>query len=80
MVRPVTTIISMICELNGVYGESDFSPNVAYPYMIALNNFSQFVAMYCLVLFYRANRTELQPIKPIGKFLCIKAVVFFSFL
>lgn len=79
VVRPVTTIISMICELSGVYGESNFSANVAFPYMVAINNLSQFVAMYCLVLFYRANRTELKPIKPIGKFLCIKAVVFFSF-
>ncbi|XP_046978806.1 transmembrane protein 184C [Vanessa cardui] len=79
LVRPVTTVISMICDLCGVYGESDFSPNVAFPYMIAINNLSQFVAMYCLVLFYKANRTELMPMKPIGKFLCIKAVVFFSF-
>lgn len=70
----------MICDLCGVYGESDFSPNVAFPYMIAINNLSQFVAMYCLVLFYRANKEELKPMKPIGKFLCIKAVVFFSFL
>ncbi|XP_011568372.2 transmembrane protein 184C [Plutella xylostella] len=79
VVRPVTTVISMICEINGVYGESDFSPRVAFPYMIIINNFSQFIAMYCLVLFYRANRAELKPMKPIGKFLCIKAVVFFSF-
>ncbi|XP_045459527.1 transmembrane protein 184C [Melitaea cinxia] len=79
LVRPVTTVISMICDLCGVYGESDFSPNVAFPYMIAINNLSQFVAMYCLVLFYRANKEELKPMKPIGKFLCIKAVVFFSF-
>ncbi|KAF9822839.1 hypothetical protein SFRURICE_000908 [Spodoptera frugiperda] len=79
MGRPITTVISMICELCGVYGESDFSPKVAFPYMIAINNLSQFVAMYCLVLFYRANKTELKPMKPIGKFLCIKAVVFFSF-
>ncbi|VVC91698.1 transmembrane protein 184C [Leptidea sinapis] len=79
LVRPLTTVISMICELNGVYGESDFSAGVAFPYMIAINNLSQFVAMYCLVLFYKANRAELKPMKPIGKFLCIKAVVFFSF-
>ncbi|XP_063530189.1 transmembrane protein 184C [Cydia strobilella] len=79
VVRPVTTVISMICELCRVYGESDFNPNVAFPYLIAINNLSQFLAMYCLVLFYRANRVELKPMKPIGKFLCIKAVVFFSF-
>ncbi|CAG9563279.1 unnamed protein product [Danaus chrysippus] len=79
LIRPLTTVISIICDLSGVYGESDFSPNVAFPYIIAINNLSQFVAMYCLVLFYRANRAELKPMKPIGKFLCIKAVVFFSF-
>ncbi|XP_012280081.1 transmembrane protein 184C [Orussus abietinus] len=78
-VRPISSIISFICEMNGVYGEGEFRGDVAFPYMIALNNLSQFVAMYCLVLFYRANANALQPMKPIGKFLCIKAVVFFSF-
>ncbi|XP_033218476.1 transmembrane protein 184C-like [Belonocnema kinseyi] len=78
-VRPISTLISVICALNGVYGEGEFRGDVAFPYMIALNNLSQFVAMYCLVLFYRANAEALQPMKPIGKFLCIKAVVFFSF-
>jgi hypothetical protein len=63
-----------------VYGEGEFQGNVAFLYMIAINNFSQFIAMYCLVLFYQANRDELKPMQPIGKFLCIKAVVFFSFL
>lgn len=75
-----TVYFSSICELNGVYGEGEFKGDVAFPYMIALNNLSQFVAMYCLVLFYRANVEALKPMKPIGKFLCIKAVVFFSFL
>ncbi|PNF39809.1 Transmembrane protein 184C [Cryptotermes secundus] len=79
VVRPVTTFISFVCELAGVYGEGEFHGNVAFPYMIAINNFSQFIAMYCLVLFYQANKDELKPMQPIGKFLCIKAVVFFSF-
>lgn len=45
-----------ICELNGVYGEGSFSGDVAFPYIVAINNVSQFVAMYCLVLFYQANK------------------------
>lgn len=45
-----------ICELCDVYGEGSISPNVAFPYIMFINNLSQFVAMYCLVLFYRANK------------------------
>ncbi|KAH8410258.1 hypothetical protein KR009_010228 [Drosophila setifemur] len=79
VVRPITTFISVICELCGVYGEGEFAGTVAFPYIVVVNNISQFVAMYCLVLFYRANKEDLKPMKPIPKFLCIKAVVFFSF-
>ncbi|XP_017483343.1 PREDICTED: transmembrane protein 184C-like isoform X3 [Rhagoletis zephyria] len=72
-------LFNSICELCGVYGEGTFAGNVAFPYIIVINNISQFVAMYCLVLFYKANKEDLKPMKPIPKFLCIKAVVFFSF-
>jgi hypothetical protein len=80
VVRPLTTVISLACELGGVYGEGQFKSSVAFPYMFVVNNFSQFVAMYCLVLFYRACRQELEPMRPLLKFACIKAVVFFSFM
>lgn len=66
--------------MTGTYGEGQFAANVAYPYITLVNNISQCFAMYCLVLFYKANREELKQMKPLPKFLCIKAVVFFSFL
>ncbi|XP_063699065.1 transmembrane protein 184C [Culicoides brevitarsis] len=79
VVRPITTSIAFICEMNDVYGEGQFKFNVAYIYILFINNISQTLAMYCLVLFYKANRQELSPMKPLPKFLCIKAVIFFSF-
>lgn len=79
VLRPLTTMIAVLCEVNGVYGEGTLQAGVAYPYILAVNNVSQAVAMYCLVMFYRANLSELKPMKPLPKFLCIKAVVFFSF-
>ncbi|XP_052794946.1 transmembrane protein 184C-like [Mya arenaria] len=79
VVRPITTIIALICEVNGVYHEGKFSGKAGWTYLVIINNISQIWAMYCLVLFYRATRQMLAPIKPIPKFLCVKFVVFFSF-
>ncbi|XP_044286727.1 transmembrane protein 184C [Varanus komodoensis] len=79
VVRPFTTIIALICELVGVYDEGNFSFKNAWTYLVFFNNISQLFAMYCLVLFYKVLREELNPIRPVGKFLCVKMVVFVSF-
>ncbi|XP_069487348.1 transmembrane protein 184C [Ambystoma mexicanum] len=79
VVRPVTTIIALICQLSGVYGEGDFSFKNVWSYLVIINNASQLFAMYCLVLFYKVLKEELNPIQPVGKFLCVKMVVFVSF-
>ncbi|GAA6071785.1 transmembrane protein 184C isoform X1, partial [Tachysurus ichikawai] len=68
-----------ICQLCGVYDEGNFSSKNAWTYLVIMNNLSQLFAMYCLVLFYKTLREELSPIKPVGKFLCVKLVVFVSF-
>lgn len=75
----MTTFIAFVCGQAGVYEEGKLSPKNAFVYLFVVNNLSQFVAMYCLVLFYKAMRRELDPMSPLAKFLCIKAVVFFSF-
>lgn len=51
-------LLYRIAEWNGVYGDGTFATDVAYPYVVAINNISQFTAMYCLVLFYRANKVS----------------------
>ncbi|KAL3878359.1 hypothetical protein ACJMK2_030720 [Sinanodonta woodiana] len=81
VVRPVTTIISLICELSGKenYGDGDFNFKSAWSYLVIVNNISQVWATYCLVLFYKTTKEELRPVKPMPKFLCVKFVVFFSF-
>ncbi|XP_056011831.1 transmembrane protein 184C-like isoform X2 [Ostrea edulis] len=79
IIRPVTTCIALICQLKGVYNEGDFDFKSAWSYLVIINNISQIWAMYCLVLFYKAMKQELAPIRPVPKFLCVKFVVFFSF-
>ena len=79
VLRPILTIIAFICQLFGVYYDGEFSSKSAWLYLTFFNNASQIWAMYCLVLFYQATKEELAPLRPISKFLCVKAVVFLSF-
>ncbi|XP_064607932.1 transmembrane protein 184C-like [Liolophura sinensis] len=79
VVRPTTTAIALICELAGVYDEGDFNFKTSWSYIVVINNISQVWAMYCLVMFYRGTKEELKPIRPVPKFMCVKAVVFLSF-
>ena len=46
---------------------------------LMIDNLAQMWALYCLIIFYQALKYELAPIQPFPKFLCVKAVVFFSF-
>lgn len=73
-------IISRICEQCGVYGKGTIGVGVAYPYLVIVTNISQTVAMYCLILFYKANKNDMNSMRPFPKFLCIKAVIFLSYL
>lgn len=78
LLKFVLGIITMILELCGVYKEGNFTPNGGYLYICILTNLSQCWALYCLILFYFATVTELSPIRPVGKFLSVKAIVFFT--
>ncbi|OTF75941.1 proteasome subunit beta type-3-like protein [Euroglyphus maynei] len=71
--RPITTFLALIFQIFGVYGEGNFSLNHFYIYLLIINNLSQMVAMYFLVMFYQNYKRELAPMRPLGKFLSIKA-------
>ena len=76
-VMPFVTLLTGISQISGVYGEWDnFSS--AYPYLAFVQNASQCWALYCLVLFYKATASRLEDVRPLGKFLSIKFVVFIT--
>uniref|UniRef100_A0A2K5PE29 Transmembrane protein 184C n=1 Tax=Cebus imitator TaxID=2715852 RepID=A0A2K5PE29_CEBIM len=79
VVRPFTTIVALICELLGIYDKGNFSFSNAWTYLVIINNMSELFAMYCFLLFYKILKEELSLIQPVGKFLCVKLVVFVSF-
>uniref|UniRef100_A0A4W4E2M9 Transmembrane protein 184C n=1 Tax=Electrophorus electricus TaxID=8005 RepID=A0A4W4E2M9_ELEEL len=76
---PMGEKCSQVCQLCGIYDEGNFSFRNAWTYLVIVNNASQLFAMYCLLLFYRTLKEELSPLKPVGKFFCVKMVVFASF-
>jgi len=78
--KVVATSLTLLFEFVGIYGEGQFHWMVAYPYLVTFQNVSVCYALYCLVMLYSAVDDELRyPInwRPLGKFLCVKGVVFF---
>ena len=78
LLKFVSSIFVMVLEMYGLYKEGDFTPRGGYLYICILTNLSQCWALYCLVFFYYALKNELGPIRPVGKFLAVKALVFFT--
>ncbi|XP_059108893.1 transmembrane protein 184C-like [Peromyscus eremicus] len=79
VIRPITTLIALICEMVGVYNEGKFGFSNARTYLVIINNLSEVIAICCLLLLYNMLKEELSPIKPVGKFLCVKLVAFVLF-
>jgi hypothetical protein len=78
LLKFLTACAVLLLEFKGWYREGEFSWTSGYFYICALTNMSQCWALYCLIFFYYATRTELGPIRPVGKFLSVKALVFFT--
>ncbi|PNH11593.1 Transmembrane protein 184C [Tetrabaena socialis] len=79
ILRPVCTALAFITDIFDLYGEGQINFKKSYVYLATVTSSSQLWALYCLVMLYTAMRTELAPIRPLSKFLCIKAVVFVTF-
>lgn len=71
--RPTCSFLMIGLQLLGMYPSW-----VSWIFTIILN-ISFYVAMYSLVLFYHVFGKELEPHKPLAKFLCVKGIVFFCF-
>lgn len=74
------SIVILFTSLAGVYGEGEFlNPFVYFGYVSFILNVSQCWALYCLVLFFLGTKEELHPVRPLPKFLAIKAIIFFTY-
>jgi hypothetical protein len=81
VMKTFATIFAFLLQLCGLYDQGSFNTKSGYIYIAVLTNFSQMWALYCLIKLYYATKEELRkPIDwhPVGKFLCVKGVVFFT--
>mmetsp|Transcript_31512 Transcript_31512/g.36233 ORF Transcript_31512/g.36233 Transcript_31512/m.36233 type:complete len:506 (+) Transcript_31512:125-1642(+) len=77
----IATLATAILEPMGLFHDGEINFFSAYVYISFIINLSQMWALYCLVKFYHATSENLRrPVNwhPMGKFLCIKGVVFFT--
>jgi Organic solute transporter Ostalpha len=79
VVRPLTTVVAVVLNVLGLYGESNFHLNYGFLYLTVVVNISIAFAFVVLVTFYTALKKKLAPFSPFSKFLCIKAVIFATF-
>jgi len=77
--RCIPSLISVWIDVIGVYHEGDFSMSYGYIYVLIVINISVAYAFMVLATFYTILKSKLKPFEPIGKFLCIKFVIFFAF-
>uniref|UniRef100_A0A0C3SK77 Transmembrane protein 184C n=1 Tax=Guillardia theta (strain CCMP2712) TaxID=905079 RepID=A0A0C3SK77_GUITC len=79
VVKLACALAAFILKPLSMWGEGRLQPSQGFFWAAMVTNFSQAWALYCLILFYKGLRHELAPMKPLGKFLAVKAIVFFSF-
>ncbi|KAI9141067.1 organic solute transporter Ostalpha-domain-containing protein [Paraphysoderma sedebokerense] len=77
--KPIFSFLTLAMKSSDVYQEGFISVSSGYVWVTFLYNISVSVSMYCLVIFFFATRRDLDPYRPVPKFLCIKAIIFFSF-
>jgi len=79
VVRPLTTLIAIVLNLMGLYHEATFGVRSSWMYLVIIMNISIAFAFAALATFYTTLKKRLSPYEPIGKFLCIKFVIFVAF-
>ncbi len=79
LVKIIATILIIPLQAKGHYNSGEWSWTSSYAYIAVIMNISVASALYCLVRLYYATKDDLKEWNPLGKFLCIKGIIFFTF-
>ena len=82
VIKIILSALTVCLELGGVYDFGSMRFDRGYVYVSFFGNLSQMWALYVLVKLYFATESDMKsPVnwRPVGKFMCVKGVVFFTF-
>ncbi|GAA5840812.1 hypothetical protein JCM3766R1_000890 [Sporobolomyces carnicolor] len=79
IVRPLTTLASVVAEYTGYYCLASWSPKFVHVWASASITVSVTVAMYVVLQLYVTLKEDLSPYSPVLKFLSVKLCIFLTF-
>jgi hypothetical protein len=77
--KPILSIATIIMKATGVYQEGYIGLTSGYLWSGLIYNLSITISLYALAMFWVCMSQDLQPFRPMPKFLCIKGIIFASY-
>lgn len=77
--KPVICFAMLASEAFGLYDVNNMGVGSVYLWLMVCYNFSVTLSLYCLAIFWKILWNDLKPFKPVGKFLCVKLIIFASY-
>jgi len=77
--KPILAVSTIVLKATGTYQEGYIGLTSGYFWSGLIYNISISVSLYALALFWVCMSADLQPFRPMPKFLCIKGIIFASY-
>lgn len=77
--KPLLGLAAIIMKVTGVYKEGTIALSSGYMWSGIIYNISVTLSLYSLGMFWVIMSKDLQPFRPVPKFLCIKLIIFASY-
>jgi hypothetical protein len=77
--KPILALATIIMKATNTYQEGYIGLSSGYLWSGLIYNISISVSLYSLAMFWVCMNSDLQPFRPVPKFLCVKGIIFASY-
>ena len=77
--KPIICFSTLLSQGLGLYDVNSMGPKSIYLWLTIIYNGSVTMSLYCLAIFWKILWNDLKPFNPVGKFLCVKLIIFASY-